>query len=411
MDELAELVHLREVPTVQQLLDPVGGLLADGEGQLDLQHGVGEARHLRARQRQRWVPPPPAGVVAGGAVVGVLLEHGQVGVQTDAHRRVERNLESSALVLGAGHGAQLLAVHRFLALAEELRERLLLCLAPLLFVQVGEGVLQGVGALQEGDHLGLLQHHPLLHRLFPLPPFAVGFALHEDQLGHGAVPPQPQGDRLGGLVQPPVVQLHAVVVQVHAVDQLPVLHVARIRGVEREDGEVLQDVVLHGTHVRGAHPVLGRRPHEALSGVLVLDTRLVPAQQAVDVRQAHQDVAGGSLDPLLLVQMGNVELLAGRMRQHLVVLLQDLMEPHVVQVHILLQSQVLIPQLLGLLLQMVLLGSAGVSAAGLLVQTVQPYLQAAHAALREVAHLFYLSIEGTEETLLGCVPLSLGSRH
>ncbi len=36
------------------------------------------------------------------------------------------------------------------------------------------------------------------------------------------------------------------------------------RGVEGEHREVLQDVVLHGAHVRGAHPVLGGGPDEAL---------------------------------------------------------------------------------------------------------------------------------------------------
>ena len=57
-----------------------------------------------------------------------------------------------------------------------------------------------------------------------------------------------------------------------------------------EDGEVLQDVVLDGADVRRAHPVLGRRPHEALRAVLVLDTADVPAQLAVDAAQHHQEV-------------------------------------------------------------------------------------------------------------------------
>ena len=43
------------------------------------------------------------------------------------------------------------------------------------------------------------------------------------------------------------------------------------------------------------------------------------------VRLAHMSAAA-HLDPLLLVQVRDVKLLAGRVRQHLVVLLQDLVE-------------------------------------------------------------------------------------
>lgn len=56
--------------------------------------------------------------------VGVLLDHGEVGVQADAHGGVEGNLEGGAVVLGADHGPQLLAVHRLLHLLEEAPERL-----------------------------------------------------------------------------------------------------------------------------------------------------------------------------------------------------------------------------------------------------------------------------------------------
>lgn len=102
--------------------------------------------------------------------------------------------------------------------------------------------------------------------------------------------------------------------------------------------------------------------------------------------------SGTDLDPLLLVQVGDVELLAGRVRQHLVVLLEDLVEAlqastlpvclaqcnasqvrqlsvqaarlglglppdsggqqgahHVVQVHVFLECQVLVTQILRLL--------------------------------------------------------------
>lgn len=37
----------------------------------------------------------PAGLMTGGRVLGVLLDHAQVGVQADAHCRVERYLRGS----------------------------------------------------------------------------------------------------------------------------------------------------------------------------------------------------------------------------------------------------------------------------------------------------------------------------
>ena len=49
------------------------------------------------------------------------------------------------------------------------------------------------------------------------------------------------------------------------------------------------------------------------------------------------------------MQVRDVELAAGRVRQHLVVLLQDLVEPHVVQVHVLLHGQEVVADGLGLL--------------------------------------------------------------
>jgi hypothetical protein len=229
-------------------------------------------------------------------------------------------------------------------------------------------------------------------------------------LGWGAVPAQPQRQRPGLLVQPPVVQLQAVVVQVHAVDQLRVAHVLVLRLLELEDGQVLQHVVLDSRHVRCAHPVLCRRPHETLCRVLILDAAGVAPQLRVHVGQPHQDVAARALDPLLLVQVRDVELLARRVRQHLVVLLQNLVEAHVVQVHELLQRKVLVAQLVRLLLQLVPLIAAAVGL-DLGVQAVQRRHQPPDAVLREVAHLLDLAVERLEEALLGGVPLRLRARH
>ena len=62
---------------------------------------------------------------AHGLPIGVLLDHGQVGVQADAHCGVKGHLKGSSVVLGADHGPQLLAVHSLLHLLEELLEGLL----------------------------------------------------------------------------------------------------------------------------------------------------------------------------------------------------------------------------------------------------------------------------------------------
>ena len=56
---------------------------------------------------------------AHGLCIGVLLDHGQIGVQADAHCGIKGHLEGSPVVLGANHGPQLLAVNRLLDLLEE----------------------------------------------------------------------------------------------------------------------------------------------------------------------------------------------------------------------------------------------------------------------------------------------------
>ena len=82
--------------------------------------------------------------------ISVLLDHGQVGVQTDAHCGIKGHLEGSSVVLGADHGPQLLAVHSLLDLLEELLE----------------GLLVGVCLeLQPQAHEGDSFIHPLIHPL------------------------------------------------------------------------------------------------------------------------------------------------------------------------------------------------------------------------------------------------------
>lgn len=65
---------------------------------------------------------PPAGDSAGGAIIGVLLDHSEVGVEGDADGGVEGDLERRAQVLRADHGAQLLRVNLLLDLRKQLAE-------------------------------------------------------------------------------------------------------------------------------------------------------------------------------------------------------------------------------------------------------------------------------------------------
>ena len=64
----------------------------------------------------------PASDSAGGAVIGILLDHGEVGVEGDADGGVKGDLERGAQVLRANHGAQLLRVDLLLNLRKQLAE-------------------------------------------------------------------------------------------------------------------------------------------------------------------------------------------------------------------------------------------------------------------------------------------------
>mmetsp|Transcript_13857 Transcript_13857/g.34992 ORF Transcript_13857/g.34992 Transcript_13857/m.34992 type:complete len:272 (+) Transcript_13857:1466-2281(+) len=145
-----------------------------------------------------------------------------------------------------------------------------------------------------------------------------------------------------------MVKLQRAVVQVHRVEQLRVAR--KVVLVELEDRQVLQHDVLHGRHVGGAHPELGRGAHKALRRVLVLLGRHVAAEVGVDVAQLDKEVGVVAHRPRLVVEDVDEELVHGLLRQVLVVLLQDLVESHVVEVHILLQLQELVAEALCLLL-------------------------------------------------------------
>ena len=64
----------------------------------------------------------PAGDSAGGAIIRILLDHGEVGVEGDADGGVEGDLEGRAQVLRADHRPQLLCVNLLLDLRKQLAE-------------------------------------------------------------------------------------------------------------------------------------------------------------------------------------------------------------------------------------------------------------------------------------------------
>ena len=80
--------------------------------------------YLLERRSRIWVSP--SSHCAGGAICGILLDHGEVGVQGDANSGVKGDLESRAQVLRAHHRPQLLCVDLLLNLPKQLAELLYL---------------------------------------------------------------------------------------------------------------------------------------------------------------------------------------------------------------------------------------------------------------------------------------------
>mmetsp|Transcript_687 Transcript_687/g.1729 ORF Transcript_687/g.1729 Transcript_687/m.1729 type:complete len:241 (+) Transcript_687:2452-3174(+) len=158
-------------------------------------------------------------------------------------------------------------------------------------------------------------------------------------------------------------------------------------------------MVLHGGHVLIADPVLGGGAREALRCVLILLPGRVAPELAVNARQRHKQVRIVALHPGLLMQVGHVELAAWRMGQQLVVLLQDLMKAHVVEVDVLLQSQELITNPLSLCKQLLL-----VLLVVLLLytprQALQRCAQGPHQLGSELVYPLDLSLQLGEEPLL-----------
>lgn len=132
-------------------------------------------------------------------------------------------------------------------------------------------------------------------------------------------------------------------------------------------------------------------PPSDLGRVLVLHSAGVSPQLGVDVGERHQQVRVVSLHPRLLMQVCNVELAAGRMGEHLIMLLEDLVESHVIQVDELLQCEEVISDSVCLLEQHVLGCFAlllGVGRLGL--HLVEVRTQLLHKGLGELVDLIDL---------------------
>ena len=115
-----------------------------------------------------------------------------------------------------------------------------------------------------------------------------------------------------------------VVVEVDAIRQLRVA--LELLDLHLENGKMLQDGVLDGSHVLSPDPVLLRRADKALRRALVLFPRLVAPKRAVHSTELYEHAGIVALHPVLLVQALPVELVDGSRRKPLVVLLQDLVQ-------------------------------------------------------------------------------------
>mmetsp|Transcript_4262 Transcript_4262/g.12119 ORF Transcript_4262/g.12119 Transcript_4262/m.12119 type:complete len:206 (+) Transcript_4262:1692-2309(+) len=148
---------------------------------------------------------------------------------------------------------------------------------------------------------------------------------------------------------------------------------------------------------------------------------LIPSNIGIHVPQSDEEVRVRALYPRLVVQMANVKLPTRRVRELLVVLLQDLMESHVVEIDILFQLEELVPDVPGLLQELLLeLGLVGAILRPCLVQPsrVDPLLQVVetrpqrlHLRTRETANLVDFVLQLSEKHLLRRVPQVFAPEH
>ena len=105
---------------------------------------------------------------------------------------------------------------------------------------------------------------------------------------------------------------------------------------------MLQDGILDGADILGLDPVLGGLAEEALAVAALVLGSLVTAKYGVNIRQPNDDVGVIAANPRLSVHARHVECLAGVVGDVLVVLLQDFVKAHEVEVDVLLQLEELL---------------------------------------------------------------------
>ena len=105
---------------------------------------------------------------------------------------------------------------------------------------------------------------------------------------------------------------------------------------------MLQHGILDGTDILGLDPVLGSLAEETLAVAALVLGGLVAAEYGVNIREPNDDVGVIAANPRLGVHARHVECLAGVVGDVLVVLLQDFVKAHEVEVDVFLQLEELL---------------------------------------------------------------------
>mmetsp|Transcript_10434 Transcript_10434/g.29771 ORF Transcript_10434/g.29771 Transcript_10434/m.29771 type:complete len:445 (-) Transcript_10434:273-1607(-) len=341
---LGVLVAFVQQSRILQIRHPLGrGHVAALQFQLDLQHGMGEAVDFILLQDPVRLAMPDLHIVQ---VVPALRDHAQVGIERDSHRGIEWDLECRAHALRSHGWDQLLAD----AHLRDFPHQLLPFIGLLLRFAFGQHFLlllrDRVRVLHDLLHFGVGDHETLLHRNFPSPLVVVRLALHKDGSWLAdTVPTQTQCDRTGRLVEPTVIQLQLIVIDVHRIRELRIA-LAGTRLLQ-EDREMTQDGVLDATHVFRLDPVLGRRSEEGLRCILIFRRHMILTQRRINLRQSDHQITVIPTHPGLRMHAGNVKCLARIVRQMLVMLLQDFVKSHEVDVDVLFDAQEIFRDLVG----------------------------------------------------------------
>mmetsp|Transcript_10452 Transcript_10452/g.22133 ORF Transcript_10452/g.22133 Transcript_10452/m.22133 type:complete len:601 (-) Transcript_10452:315-2117(-) len=373
--QVGDPLRRRHVPTLQL--------------ELDLEDSVGEPGYLVGLEYPFGVPEPGAHPVE---VVAALGNHAQVRVQGDPDGRVKGNLEGRSHALGTNGRNELLADAD---LGDFLDQRFPL-VAFLFGLALGEHGLSlffdRVGVGQDLVDFRFVDRESLLHGNLSRPLVVVSLSLDKNQIGIPvSVPSQAEGDRPRTLLEPSVVQLELVVVEVDRVGKLRIA--LPRRRLLQKDRQVSQYVVLDSRDVFRLDPVLGRLAEEGLL-VVVLVRNEVVSQARIDVAQPDDEIGIVPPDPRLGVHPRNVKGLAGDVWEVLVVFFEDLVASHKVDVDVLFEAQKVARDLVGLV-------HVDVVDGGFLLDGLDLFPELAHLFQGELFDLGQLKIHRAEKFFSG----------